>query len=227
MDGSSVDVRRSLRLFLLCGLCAIGSLALAPAVHGQGSGSSTGTEPKAAPIPDPPPTPPPVKTDYSLDSKTPAISFQYTTCRDKSTGVVSLASAGPPSKLTVAYNDGSGNLPTNLIILVVQFTYEGKPAKFSTDPTAADAGKNTYAVDLSKVATAVVTMINNRIPPGFDPDNRNDSKFTLTDVKFSVIAVPPMVPVGGKPAANSTPVPVDNGAAKPAITVDEVFGEQQ
>ena len=60
---------------------------------------------------------------------------------------MSITPAGPTSKFTINYDDGTGNLPTSFIIVTVQFTYQGKTVKFSTDPIPPDAGKNTYTVD--------------------------------------------------------------------------------
>ena len=138
-----------------------------------------------------------------------------------------------PIKLTVVYNDGTVNPPpTTKVVLVVQSTYEGKQAMFTTGPTCPDVNNPyDYGFDLTGVANSVLDMINNRLTPDFDPDARGD-KFTLTEVMFWVFnpsgtewppkpGTMPAVPKG------ATLVPVNPGTVVPTITVDEVFGDPQ
>jgi hypothetical protein len=224
MDGSREKPYRLFRAYALCGLFSVGTLAAIPDARGQAAAAGQ-AQVKAAPISDPPKVAPQLKTNYSLDPKTTAISFPYLTSRNGTSGHVTLISQNPSAKLKIIYNDGSGNPPTNFIILTVGFTYQGKSGKFSTDPVAPDAGQTTYTVDLTKVAAAVITMINNRLPPSFDPDNRGEPKFTFSGISFSATPVATSMPVGGKPVIYA-PQPVDPGTVTPAITVDEVVGDQ-
>jgi hypothetical protein len=227
MDGPSRGVRQFFRQFVLCGLCALGTIATGLSVRGQVAGASASVTPQIAAILDPPKCPESCTSVYSLDPKTLPISFQYTTKRNETSGVVSLVPAKSSPKLTVVFN---GEPPRDPVLLVVQFTYNKQTGvKFTTSAaTAFDAARGNFVIDLKTMAESVVNMINNRLTPSFDPNNRPDI-FTLTEVKFSLIFIPPVDQRTGNPIpTDGYAVCVDDSRVKDTdkpvrITVDELI----